>query len=108
MLRGSRSIFASLFHDDVTDVLVPAPERKGRSEALINKRNELLVCRYYFLVKIADYKYPKALAKLEEEIFLTQRTIIDTIQRNHALLKELHHTRPDVKYFKNKFPFFVW
>ena len=61
MLRGHRSIFTSLFPEETknTDVL-EAPERKGRSEMLILKRNELLVCRYYYYVKMRRLEYPNA------------------------------------------------
>lgn len=108
MLRGHRSIFQNLFQEEPSEVVVTAPERKGRSELLMQKRNELLICRYYYHVKIIGCQYPVALSALENEMFITQRTITDTIQKHHGLLKELHLTKPDIRYFKNKFPWMVW
>lgn len=107
-IRGSRSLFSNLFQEETSALLVSAPEKKGRSEVLVNKRNELLVCRYYYHIKIMGKQYVPTLKILEEEIFLTQRTITDALQKQQPLLKEMQATKPDVKYFRNKYPWMVW
>ena len=60
MLRGHRSIYLSLLPENTTDTLLPTAERRGRSEALIVKRNELLICRYYYYLKIVKLQYLEA------------------------------------------------
>lgn len=108
MLRGNRSIFQNLFQEEQQDAVIVVPERKGRNELLVQKRNELLICRYYYHVKIIGCQYSVALSALENEMFITKRTIVDTIQKHHSLLKELHHIKPDIKYFRSKFSFLQW
>lgn len=110
MLRGNRSIYNSLLFPEETlsATLAAPPERKGRSEELINRRNELLICRYYYYVKMKGRQYEPALSALETELFISQRTIIDTVQRNAELLKQLFTTRPEISYFRTKYPWLTW
>lgn len=106
-MRGERSIFLSLFNDNVKQITT-APERKGRSEDLLNKRNELLVCRHYYYTRIMELQYQRTLEKLENELYLSQRTIIDIINNNHKLLSSINSQKPAAKYFRTRFPFMVW
>jgi hypothetical protein len=106
MLRGHRTAYLSLFDEPETRA-IPTPERRGRSEELINKRNELILHRHYYYIKIMSRQYGVTLKALEEEFFLSQRTITDIFQQS-VLLKELNQMKPGVKYFKEKYPFMVW
>jgi hypothetical protein len=107
MLRGHRSIFTSLFPDDTTTA--PAVvERKGRSEVLLLKRNEALICRYYWLVKIEAKQYQITLAQLEDEFFISERTIIDILQQNSGILKALVTDKTNTSFFKKKYPWLSW
>ncbi len=107
MLRGHRSIFLSLFPENTTE-FTPASEKRGRSEALIVKRNELLICRYYYYMKIERLQYLDALVLLEKEFFLCIRTIQNILMDNSGVLKELSKLKPKIKYFKERFPNIVW
>lgn len=109
MQRGSRSIYQSLFKDENEQLsTITVPERKGRSEVLMAKQTELLICRYYFYIKIQRKQYLDTLALLEDEIFFSQRTITNKISENASLLRELNNTKPDIKWFRNKYPFMMW
>lgn len=110
MLRGHRTTYLSLFDAPLTVVVnnTPQTERRGRSEALVIKRNELLLHRYYYYIKIKGRQYQATLEMLENEVYLTQRTIVDAMQRNSPMLKDLNAIKPDLKYFKEKFPFMNW
>lgn len=110
MPRGQRSIFLSLFQDEASAAITldAPPERRGRSEALIIKRNELLISRYYYYVKVRRSQYKDALESLENELFITERRIVDVIQHNSKLLRELHEMKPDLQYFRGKYPFMRW
>jgi hypothetical protein len=105
--RGSRKLFNNLLFDD-EPVLVLAPERKGRNELLVDKRNELLVCRYYYYAKLEAKQYLAILSILENEFFLAQRTIVDILNKESELLYNLKSARPDVKYFRTKYPWLHW
>lgn len=107
-MRGERSIFLSLFADDIPTTATATPERKGRSEELLTKRNELLVCRHYYYTRIVELQYARALERLEDELYLSQRTIINIVNDNYTLLKKINAEKPEAKYFKQKFPFMVW
>lgn len=111
MALGQRTLYQSLFAEmqpaPVVDILTR--ERKGRSEFLKQKQNELIICRYYFHIKIMGRQYEATLEILEQqEIYLSQRTIINILNENSTLLRNLHNTKPDLKYFRNKYPHFVW
>ncbi len=106
MNRGHRSLFIQLFDEPIQ--AIPTGERKGRSEVLIARRNELLVCRYYYYAKIQEKKYNYILAQLELETNIAQRTISDTLTSERPLLLKLRETSPPVEYFKNKYPWLIW
>lgn len=109
MLRGHRSTYLSLFTNDASVVSIqPTPERRGRSEALVIKRNILLIHRHYYYFKIKQVQYHIGLQNLEAEFFLTERTVVDIVQTNVNLLKELKAVNPDKKYFAKKFPAMNW
>ena len=69
MLRGHRT-YLSLFQPDTPVIVIDAaPEKRGRSEALVKKRNELLLHRHYFYFKIKRVQYQVGLQALETEFF---------------------------------------
>lgn len=105
MLRGHRT-YLELF--DLPTTTAEKPERRGRSEILHSKRNHLLIHRYYYHIKIEGKQYAKTLQDLEDELFIAQRTIIDTVAANRDLLKELNTIKPAVGYFRKKYPYMVW
>lgn len=105
MLRGHRSVYLSLLTEDTT---VKPREGRGRSETLIKKRNEYLVCRYFYYAKVRRLQYFDALELLEQDVFICQRTIQNILQDNNDILKELSKLKPKIKYFKERFPNSVW
>jgi hypothetical protein len=109
MLRGHRTAYLSLF--DEPENLTPTPLQmrgaRGRSEQMIEKRNELLAHRHYYYIKIERRQYQDTLNILENEFFLCQRTIVDVFQRND-ILKYLNAKKPEKKYFKEKYPWMMW
>lgn len=109
MLRGHQQIFLSLFDNPPLNLSHKKKERKGRSEDLHAKRNELLIHRYYYYTRVANRQYADALTIMEQtEFFISTRTIIDTIQANTKMLSDLNTARPERKFFKDKYPFMNW
>lgn len=107
MQLGKRTVYTSLFPQEVSEV-PEAPERKGRSEDLLLKRNLLLVSRYYYYVRLRGFQYHNALKQLEKELFLTERTITNILMGERAFLNELKKHTSDVFVFRKKYPFMVW
>lgn len=106
MLRGHRT-YLQLF-DEPKQPDNPKPERRGRSESLNRKRNELLIHRYYYYIKIEGKQYIATLDNLENELMLAQQTIVNNVANNRELLKELNAAKPGKAFFKKKYPWLVW
>lgn len=107
MQRG-HNIYLSLF-DNEKPSIAPKAERRGRSEILVERRNELLLHRHFYYYKIKRVQYHIGLQALEQEFFLTERTIVDIVQNDNSILKNLKAINPDdAKYFKRKYPFMSW
>ncbi|KAA2245508.1 hypothetical protein F0L74_05995 [Chitinophaga agrisoli] len=107
-MRGNRSIYTSLFEDQTVLNTTPTTERKGRSEMLILRRNEALICRYYYYVRLQAFQYERALKTLANEFFIQERTIVDMLAKNSGILKELRASDPTVKYFREKYAWMRW
>lgn len=68
----------------------------------------LLLHRHYWYYKIKAVQYHVGLTALEAEFFITERTIVDIVQDNTAMLRELRGKNPDKKYFERLYPFLNW
>lgn len=107
-LRGHRSIYQAYIFDEPAPSPLKVVERKGRSEKLKKEQNELIVCRYWYYMKLIRKNYPDTLTELEKEMFLSQLTLIRIIQASHEQLKQFQDEKPGISLFKKKYPFLVW
>lgn len=85
-----------------------AAGRKGRSDALIHQRNELMMYRYYYYIKICRYQYMQALQQLEQEFFIKIFTIISILQRNDGKLSRIMHEKASVDKLQSRYPWLSW
>jgi hypothetical protein len=106
-MRGSQ-LYNSLLFQEAPVLTVVKPERKGRSEHLINRRNELIAARYWFYVKIQRKNYMDCLEALEQEMFLSQLTLTRIVTSMTDQLKTYQKQPPEVKVFAKEYPFLVW
>ncbi len=93
----------SLFNDHINPEPTP---RKGRSETLINERNDALVVRYYFYRSFSSLRYSAILERLRKEFFIAEYTIIDILKANNEAFPALKGM--DVEKFKGMYPHFNW
>lgn len=108
-MLGQRSLFSNIFSEQNDTVTIGLADRKsGRSEVLDAKKNELIVCRYYYYARLHGKNYNNAIGAVADEIFLAQRTVVNILTDNSSLLHNLNNTDPDLKYFRNKYPYWVW
>ena len=104
-MRGQQAIFAD-YLDDFPPVM--SVSRKGRSEELHAKRNEALVERYYYYLIFGDKRYNIILDILQNEFHIASYTIHERISENRTILDELRGKKPELSYFKKKYPHLVW
>ena len=108
MQRGSH-IFSTLFADP-TPAIANADKVKGRDAALIDKRNERLLYRYFYYGYYTDKRVTAIYAILSEEFDLTERRIHDIISDgdNYTVLSAIRKAPPSVRELRSKYPFLVW
>lgn len=101
---------ATLFNDFFTEPQTELRMVKGRSEKLNNRRNELLLNRYYFYGKFFDNKlsYTFIIGKVADEFFLSPVTVPQIVEDNLEVLAQIKKSQPALKTFKDKWPHLVW
>ncbi|OJW78582.1 MAG: hypothetical protein BGO69_00930 [Bacteroidetes bacterium 46-16] len=86
----------------------PGSKRKGRSNKLVERRNECLLSRYYYYNSYTDKRYEAIMQHLSDEFFLSPTTIHDLLQDNMHYLHELKNEQPKKAYFEHKWPHMTW
>lgn len=74
----------------------------------MRERNECLLHRYYFYIKINENQYADVIAILSSEFFLSQERVIICLNQNIAKLKEILAKEPGLRELKNTYPFLSW
>ncbi len=68
----------------------------------------MIVHRYYYYVKLQGKPHETTLNVMENEVYLSVRTIINIIEAQTTDIKMLRQQQPGIKYFQNKYPHLVW
>jgi hypothetical protein len=102
-MRGSNTLFSDIFIDEKP----VEKQAKGRSANLNDKRNELLINRYYYY-GLQKFRYDFILDKLSEEFFLSVVTIPKVIDENYLILHNLKKEQPSKQLLQKKWPHLVW
>lgn len=103
-MRGQQSLFANIFIDTAVN---PAPKQRPRNFYL-PERNEALVHRYYFHAEINRMRFDDCIKQLEMEFHLTNPRIIAVLTQCTNEIKRLHETKPCIKEFEKKYPWYSW
>jgi hypothetical protein len=103
--RGLR-LYQSILFDETTPVEVK--ESKGRSALLIEKRDNLLLHRFYYKSKIERKIFEDALAELETEMHISKVMIQKIIQAKSEVLMAIKRQSITKAELKQKFPWVVW
>jgi hypothetical protein len=104
--RGLRIYQSLLFEESST--ATPKKESKGRSAELIEKRDDLLLHRFYFKSKIERKIYEDALRELEAELHISKVMIQKIIQAKGEVLLTIKQQGVNKAELKQKFPWVVW
>lgn len=102
-LRGTNTLFK-----DIYELPLPEKQRKGRSESLINLRNDCLVDRYYFIAKTTGLRYELVIGILSKEFFLSEVTIPEILDDNYYKIAAVKKAAPTKKELEKKWSHLNW
>jgi len=79
---------------------------RRRNYDLLARRNEAICYRYYYYIKLHRRQYVDTLSHLENEFFISKKTIISILTQNVEFLKTLQGV--SIQNLRKRYPFFVW
>lgn len=103
--RGTLVLFSNLLPEQEP---AQAGKRKGRSETLIEKRNELLLNRYIYYFKFSELRYSSIIQRLSDEFFLSIVTIADILNDHANQVKELNKSDTSKSSYSKRWPHLTW
>lgn len=101
--RGIRTLFSDIIIEDYPLKIV-----KGRSERLDDLRNECLITRYLYLMKITGWRLDLLKHAIATDFFLSQRTVINILDDNDDMIRMIRKNLPDRKELEKKWPQYNW
>lgn len=105
--RGLRLHQALIFEE--VEIRIPdSDQRSGRNPQLIEKRDNLLIHRFYFKTKVQRKIYDDVLRELEEETFLSKIMIMKILQAKADQALLIKKQQPSKEDLRRQFPFMVW
>ena len=103
-MRGEQALYLPYFCDESDN----KPAGRGRSDALILRRDRKLILRYYYHTFFKRLKYDDTIRQLIFEFDLAERTITDRLQMNNEQINDLMKARPMIHELKKELPHFAW
>lgn len=82
--------------------------RAGRSAGLIEKRNELIMYRYYFYGVHNGMRWEEVSKILGREFFLSAVTVIKIIESHGEMSRRIIEEEPSIAKLKRKYDFLRW
>lgn len=104
-MRGAHTLFQEIF---VVNEVTQERTRKGRSEELHARRNQLLVERYWYYGQYTPARFELIIKILSQEFFLSTSRIPDIIQQHLDSLRGLKSNPLSLRDLKARWPHFVW
>ncbi len=103
-MRGQQSLF-----DNYIEKPVKKTTRKGRSSDMIALRDECLLHRYYYHIKLQGKRYDIAIQELSTEFWIKNSNIIYRLQCNSERLEQImKHEQPELRQLKSMYPWWAW
>lgn len=104
-MRGSQ-ILSRIFEPSNTSV--SKGKLKGRSELLMQARNQALLNRLYFYFAFTDLKYEKVIEIVSGEFYLRCRTVTMILEKEATNLSIIKKEKPTLLKLQREFPHFNW
>ncbi len=105
--RGS-FVTRDLFNNEALITIDEVGKTKGRSQELVNDRNEHLLHRFAFYKLENKYAYDWIMRSLAKEFYLTEVTIGDIITANLSELKAIKEAGTTVGEMAKRWPWMKW
>lgn len=103
-MRGQQSLFNNYLESPADKTV-----RKGRSADMIALRDECLLHRYYYHIKLLGKRYDTALTELSKEFWIKNSNIIYRMQCNSERLEQImKKEQPDLKTLRSLYPWIIW
>jgi len=101
-MKGHQTLF--------NDIIEESPLRivKGRSERLDNLRNQCLVERYLYMMKVTGWRYDLMLNLIAKDFFLSERTVTNILDENYHIVSSVRNNIPAKKELEKKWPHYNW
>jgi hypothetical protein len=100
---GIRTLFNEIIAEDYPLKLV-----KGRSERLDDQRNECLITRYLYMMKLTGWRLDLLKKMIASDFFLSERTVLNILDDNYAMLRSIRNNMPDKTQLEKKWPQYNW
>lgn len=103
-MRGQQSLFNSFVTRQEEKTV-----RKGRSADMIALRDECLLYRYYYYIKLQGKRYDVAIQELSKEFWVKESNIIYRMQCNTGRLEQImKQEQPAIKQLRLQYPWWTW
>jgi hypothetical protein len=102
-MRGQR-----IYNELVKDEGIDRKLRKGRNNALLLRRNECLLARYYYWACCKNKIFEDVIKQLVVEFYLSPATIAALIQERTDELVLLKQKAPSLFYLQTRWPYLKW
>src|ERR1700743_963963 len=74
----------------------------------VDRRNELMACRYYYYYIFFGYRYERCLKELGNEFFLAEATMIDILTKMQPRILELKNKQTTCWQLAIMYPHLMW
>lgn len=101
-MRGQRKLF---------DLFGESPNVQKETEArnqFLHLRDEVLCHRFYWHADANKLKFQEVLNQLNNEFYLSDRRIIDILDKQYHLLSKIQKSKPTQKELQAKYPHLTW
>jgi len=103
--RGSKTFDILIKEEDKNNASI---KYNGRNLDLIEKRNKVLLNRYYVYCVICKFNYSMIIDRLSIEFFISPVTIQKIISNNISKILEIKKKKPTITILKKEYPFYNW
>lgn len=104
MTRGKQKLHHNLVKSSIPNDL----GKKSQRNAEIERRRDVMACRYYYYAVIKRQLYEDSLMALYQEFFITPNTIVNELLKREHKIGELIKNKTTVLELKKKYPWFSW